>query len=139
MCGIALQFGKNVNKPDIKNMLGALDHRGPDNKGILEINKNLIFGHTRLNIIDLSARANQPMQNNGCYLIFNGMIYNYLELKKILKKNYNFKTNSDTEVILAAYLSWGKDFINKLDGMFSIVIWDTNKKQLIIARDRLGI
>lgn len=139
MCGIALQFGKNVNKPDIKNMLGALDHRGPDNKSILEINKNLIFGHTRLNIIDLSARANQPMQNNGCYLIFNGMIYNYLELKKILKKNYNFKTNSDTEVILAAYLSWGKDFINKLDGMFSIVIWDTNKKQLIIARDRLGI
>ena len=139
MCGIALQFGKNVYKPDIKNMLGALDHRGPDNKSILEINKNLIFGHTRLNIIDLSARANQPMQNNGCYLVFNGMIYNYLELKKILKKNYNFKTNSDTEVVLAAYICWGKDFLNKLDGMFSIVIWDANKKQLIIARDRLGI
>ena len=139
MCGIALQFGNNVNKLEIKNMLNSLDHRGPDNKSILEINNNLIFGHTRLNIIDLSNRANQPMQNNGCYLVFNGMIYNYLELKEILKKKYNFKTASDTEVILAAYLNWGKDFINKLDGMFSIVIWDNNKKQLIIARDRLGI
>jgi asparagine synthase (glutamine-hydrolysing) len=138
MCGIALQFGNNVNKSVIKNMLDALEHRGPDNKSILEVNKNLIFGHTRLNIIDLSDRANQPMQSNGCYLLFNGMIYNYLELKKLLK-NYNFKTLSDTEVILAAYLSWGNNFLKKLDGMFSIVIWDNNKKKLIIARDRLGI
>jgi asparagine synthase (glutamine-hydrolysing) len=139
MCGIALQFGKNVNESNLSNMLNLLDHRGPDSKNILKIQNNLIFGHTRLNIIDLSNRSNQPMYNKRCYLIFNGIIYNYLELKKILQKNYNFKTNSDTEVVLAAYLSWGKNFFKKLDGMFSIVIWDDNKKKLIIARDRLGI
>jgi asparagine synthase (glutamine-hydrolysing) len=139
MCGIALQFGKNTNESNLYNMLNLLDHRGPDSRNILKIQNNLIFGHTRLNIIDLSNRSNQPMYNKRCYLIFNGMIYNYLELKKILQKNYNFKTNSDTEVVLAAYLNWGKNFFKKLDGMFSIVIWDDNKKKLIIARDHLGI
>lgn len=139
MCGIALQFGKDTNESNLYNMLNLLDHRGPDSKNILKIQNNLIFGHTRLNIIDLSNRSNQPMYNNRCYLIFNGMIYNYLELKKILQKNYNFKTNSDTEVVLAAYLNWGKKFFKKLNGMFSIVIWDDNKKKLIIARDHLGI
>jgi asparagine synthase (glutamine-hydrolysing) len=139
MCGIALQFGKNTNETGLYNMLNLLDHRGPDSKNILKIQNNLIFGHTRLNIIDLSNRSNQPMYNKRCYLIFNGMIYNYLELKKILQKNYNFKTNSDTEVVLAAYLNWGINFFKKLDGMFSIVIWDDNKKKLIIARDHLGI
>tara|TARA_B100000795_G_scaffold269985_1_gene261632 strand:- start:970 stop:2679 length:1710 start_codon:yes stop_codon:yes gene_type:complete len=139
MCGLTVSFGKNISFNLHKSMSRDLTHRGPDYKKDLIINDKTFFSHNRLKIIDLSNSANQPMYRNNCHLVFNGMIYNYLEVKKELENFYTFKTNSDTEVILVAYLKWGKNCFKKFDGMFSIVIWDANIKKLIIARDRLGI
>ena len=139
MCGITVSFGKNLNSKLHNQMTTDLVHRGPDSKNISIINRNLFFGHNRLKIIDLNNRSNQPMFAQKCHLVFNGVIYNYLELKKDLKDEFNFKTNSDTEVILASYLKWGKGCFQKFVGMFSIVIWDDRIKKLIVARDRLGI
>ena len=139
MCGITVSFGKSLSAKLHNQMTKDLIHRGPDSKNILPINKNLLFGHNRLKIIDLSNKANQPMTSNKCNLVFNGIIYNYLELKEELKENFYFKTTSDTEVILAAYLKWKSECFKKFIGMFSIVIWDDRLKKLIVARDRLGI
>jgi len=139
MCGITVSFGKKLSVKLHNQMTKDLMHRGPDSRNILSINKNLLFGHNRLKIIDLSNKANQPMTSNKCNLVFNGVIYNYLELKKELKGSFYFKTTSDTEVILAAYLKWGSECFKKFIGMFSIVIWDDRLKKLVIARDRLGI
>ena len=139
MCGLTVSFGNNLSLGLHSKMTNDLYHRGPDFEKKLVINKNLIFGHNRLKIIDLSNKANQPLSARGCHLIFNGMIYNFLELKKELRDFFYFKTNSDTEVILASYLRWGSKCFDKLDGMFSIVIWDEKLKELIVSRDRLGI
>ena len=98
-----------------------------------------MFGHTRLSIIDNSRASNQPFRDDRSIVLFNGLIYNYLEIKLKLKNFYNFKTKSDTEVISAAYKYWGKKCFNKFNGMFSIVIYDLKLKEIIIARDRLGI
>ena len=141
MCGISVIFGKNlVEFKKINQLVGDLSHRGPDNTTIKKINQNLIFGHNRLKIVDLSDKANQPFVHKNVSLLFNGMIYNFLELEKeISTQNFNFKTNCDTEVILAAYLKWGEKCFSKLTGMFSIVLWDDKKKKLFCVRDRLGI
>ena len=141
MCGISVIFGKNLEEfKKINQLVGDLSHRGPDNTTIKKINQNLIFGHNRLKIVDLSDKANQPFVHKNVSLLFNGMIYNFLELKKeISTQNFNFKTNCDTEVILAAYLKWGEKCFSKLTGMFSIVLWDDKKKKLFCVRDRLGI
>ncbi|WP_298880765.1 asparagine synthase (glutamine-hydrolyzing) [uncultured Polaribacter sp.] len=138
MCGIAGILGGNANEVLLTNMLKSQTHRGPDNTGSF-ISKNACIGHNRLSIIDLSQSANQPFQDvfKRYQLIFNGEIYNYLELKSQL--NYNFKTNSDTEVLLAAYLEWGKECLNKLNGMFSFAIFDTKENKLFAARDRFGV
>ena len=139
MCGLTVSFGKNISFNLHKQMATKLNHRGPDYRKDLKINEKIFFSHNRLKIIDLSGAANQPMSRNNSHLIFNGMIYNFLEIKEELKNFFLFKTNSDTEVLLAAYIKWGKNCFKKFDGMFSVVIWDDNKKKLIIARDRLGI
>ncbi|MDC3036417.1 asparagine synthase (glutamine-hydrolyzing) [Candidatus Pelagibacter sp.] len=141
MCGISAIFGKNSSDFKlINNLVDGLHHRGPDHAGISKINENLIFGHNRLKIIDLSDKANQPFSYKNIKLIFNGVIYNYIELKKeITEEIYKFKTKSDTEVILASYLKWGDSCFKKFTGMFSIVLWDGNKKKLICTRDKLGI
>ena len=106
MCGISVIFGKNPDEfKNINGLVKDLAHRGPDDTSIKKINSNLIFGHNRLKIMDLSDKANQPFSHKDISLLFNGMIYNYIELKnEVSLKNYNFKTNCDTEVILAAYL-----------------------------------
>ena len=98
-----------------------------------------MFGHTRLSIIDSSKASNQPFRDGYSIVVFNGLIYNYLEIKSKLKSFYNFKTKSDTEVISAAYKYWGKKCFKEFNGMFSIVIYDLRTKELIVARDRLGI
>ncbi len=139
MCGLTVSFGNNISFNLHKQMSSRLNHRGPDYKMDLKINEKIFFSHNRLKIIDLSSAANQPMYRNNCYLVFNGMIYNFVEIKEELKNFFLFKTNSDTEVLLAAYIKWGKNCFKKFDGMFSVVIWDDNIKKLIIARDRLGI
>jgi asparagine synthase (glutamine-hydrolysing) len=138
MCGIAGIIGKNASKDVLLKMTNAQKHRGPDYTGFW-LDENVCFGHNRLSIIDLSENANQPFQDEEerYQLIFNGEIYNYLELKNEL--DYNFVTSSDTEVLFAAYLKWGRACLNKLNGMFSFAVWDSVDKKLFAARDRFGV
>lgn len=121
-------------------MTGVLRHRGPDDEGYF-IENNIGFGFRRLSIIDLS-QGHQPMSdpNNLVYVIFNGEIYNFPEIKvKLEAEGYLFQTKSDTEVIVNGYLKWGLDVLDHLNGMFSLAIWDKRHQQLLLARDRLGI
>ena len=148
MCGILGSFSHIIKKCEFdyfRAALDVLDHRGPDDDGIEQIliNKGrLLFGQKRLSIIDLSIDAHQPMQSSsGRYLlIYNGEIYNYRELKLLLiSKNYKFKTNSDTEVLLTAWEEWGVDCLHKLKGMFAFSIYDKFTKEIFISRDAFGI
>ncbi|MEZ4856619.1 MAG: asparagine synthase (glutamine-hydrolyzing) [Gelidibacter sp.] len=140
MCGIAGIIGK-YQKFDFSTMLKSQHHRGPDAKRVFKDENYAIFGHNRLAIIDLSSNANQPfLDPTGRYLIvFNGEIYNYLELKSELIIDYEFITKSDTEVLLAVFLKYGAACLNKLNGMFSFAIWDIKEKKLFAARDRFGV
>jgi asparagine synthase (glutamine-hydrolysing) len=143
MCGIAgiLNIQSNTNLThSIQNMTDALAHRGPDSGGFFVDENKVALGHRRLSIIDLSTSANQPFKDeSGRFtLIFNGEIYNYRDIKPLIG-GYHFKTTSDTEVILAAYIKWGKDCLQHLNGMFAFAIWDKKDETLFIARDRLGI
>lgn len=153
MCGIAGIVGLNLNniiKADsaIQKMTDAIAHRGPNSQGIWH-DDNCYLGHRRLSIIDLSEAGNQPfISQDGRYImVYNGELYNYKDLKFSLQRSefgtsqlpYFFKTNTDTEVILASYLRWGKECVNYFNGMFAFAIWDTKEHQLFIARDRMGI
>lgn len=144
MCGIAgiINLTKKQYLPSvIKAMTNAIAHRGPNAEGFFGDNTKIALGHRRLSIIDLSTNANQPfIDNSGQYVIvFNGEIYNFLEVKKKLSNDYNFKTTSDTEVILAAYITWKEDCLKHLNGMFAFAIWNKNNQTLFIARDRIGV
>src|SRR6185437_13062826 len=141
MCGIAGILNKQqpVSPDQIRRMTESMCHRGPDTGGYF-IDGELAFGHRRLSIIDLSDAANQPFEEaSGRYvIIFNGEIYNYAEIRPLLS-DYPFRTHGDTEVILAGYMRWGADCLTRLRGMFTIVIWDRQERELFIARDRLGV
>ncbi len=141
MCGIVGFLNKEKEKePIIKNMANRIIHRGPDQEGYY-IDDDIALGHRRLSIIDLST-GSQPMFNedDSIVVVFNGEIYNYLELKKELKKKkHKFKTNSDTEVLLHGYEEWKENLPKKLRGMFAFAIWDKKKKVLFCARDHFGI
>ena len=139
MCGINGIITKSKDKEKlIKKMNDKIIHRGPNAEGIYT-DEYLALGHRRLSIIDLSG-GNQPIYNEdeSILIIYNGETYNYKELKKELKE-YTFKTESDTEVILHGYEKWGYDVVKKLRGMFAFCIYDKNKKALFIARDHFGI
>lgn len=141
MCGIAGFVSKEKNKKKIiKKMCDKIKHRGPDGEGYY-VDQNIALGHRRLSIIDLST-GDQPMFNEdeSIVVVFNGEIYNYIELKDELKKlGHKFKTKSDTEVLVHGYEEYKKDLPKKLRGMFSFVIWDKQKKELFGARDHFGI
>ncbi|AWI25665.1 asparagine synthase (glutamine-hydrolyzing) [Flavobacterium pallidum] len=140
MCGITGIVGTSANSGLIGVMLAAQQHRGPDFTGSHNIENEISLGHNRLSIIDLSAEANQPFIS-GCgnfIMVFNGEIYNYIELRELLPE-YDFKTNSDTEVLMAAFIKWGSACLDKLNGMFSFAIWDKEAKKLFAARDRFGV
>ena len=152
MCGIAgfttnNQIAGNCTGA-LQNMVKAMKHRGPDASGYFS-DENVYLGHTRLSIIDLSDESNQPMHsaNNRYVIVYNGELYNFHELKLELQRvshgsgtvPYFFKTNSDTEVILASYERWGTDCLSKFNGMFAFALYDKQEKSLFIARDRLGI
>lgn len=142
MCGIAGIIDENQTEKNLiylKNMLDALSHRGPDDEGTFK-NNQVLLGHRRLSIIDLSKNASQPMiYKNEAVIVFNGEIYNYLILKKqLMDFGYEFKSNSDTEVLLIGYIHFGINIIKKLKGFFSFCIYDVKKKKLICARDPFG-
>ena len=144
MCGIAGQIrfdGETVNAEILRQMANTINHRGPDHTGFF-IQDNIGICHLRLSIIDLSSAGNQPMQSlDGRYqIVFNGEIYNYLELKdELLQIGHKFITQTDTEVLLTAYIQWGVKSFSKLNGDFAFVIYDSLTKQTIGVRDRFGI
>jgi asparagine synthase (glutamine-hydrolysing) len=147
MCGIA---GIICNEPEarIRSMLDSIEHRGRDDEGVWtslaidDAGRQACLGHRRLSIIDTSSAGHQPMlSHDGRYsLTFNGEIYNYRELKKELEaRGVRFRSDTDTEVLLAAFSEWGADCLPRLNGMFAFAIWDATERTLTLARDRLGI
>jgi len=141
MCGILAQCGGKINKKRFILARDTMEKRGPDDAGVFYDEKNSIaLGHRRLSIIDLSSAGKQPMRSaDGRYVIvFNGEIFNFVELKKELS-DYVFRTDSDTEVLLAAYINWGPDCLKKLNGQFAFAIYDTRDQELFFARDHFGI
>ncbi|WP_028575408.1 asparagine synthase (glutamine-hydrolyzing) [Desulfonatronovibrio hydrogenovorans] len=139
ICGIFNVDGRPVAESSIKKMASTMVHRGPDGEGVF-VKGSLGLGHRRLAIIDLDTGA-QPMatRDGQLQVVFNGEIYNFLELKKDLQnRGHVFQTKSDTESILHAYREWGLDFVKHLRGMFAIALWDERKKHLVLARDRIG-
>jgi asparagine synthase (glutamine-hydrolysing) len=141
MCGIAGIIGDKANAVSLNSMLHAQKHRGPDYTGAWIESQSIALGHNRLSIIDLTESANQPFHSEcgNFVLIFNGEIYNYLEIRSELRAFHTFKTNSDTEVLLIAYQKWGRNCLNKFNGMFSFAIWDKKEQTLFVARDRFGV
>lgn len=142
ICGVISFNHSDVSESVLIQMRDEMKHRGPDAEGLfINKSKKVGFGFRRLAIIDLSPSANQPMcnQDQSIWIVFNGEIYNHLEVRKELEKlGYKYRTKSDTETIIYAYEHYGIDFIHKLNGMFAIAIWDEKKKLFIAYRDRIG-
>ncbi len=144
MCGIlgVIENKKPVDRHLLHKMIGEISHRGPESEGVWISNRaNVALAHRRLAIIDLSPGGHQPMlsADKRFIITFNGEIYNYRELKEELeKKGHVFKNQSDTEVLLTAYIEWGKECLKKLNGMFAFAIWDEQEQKLFAARDRVG-
>ena len=144
MCGIVGEIdftGKSVLKSTIKKMTDIIKHRGPDGEGQW-VENNIGLGHRRLAIIDKSSLGNQPMfsENKRWILSYNGELYNYKEIRKILKKKgINFASNTDTEVVLQALIVWGERALEYFNGMFALTFWDRKNQTLILARDRYGV
>jgi len=147
MCGIfgVVSRGSLLPADFLPKAARGLAHRGPDDSGTILLNVadlEVGFAHTRLSIIDLSPLGHQPMQDpvSGNWIVFNGEIYNFRELRKELEgAGIEFKSHSDTEVILAAYRVWGESFLTRLSGMFAFALWDAPRKRLLLARDPMGI
>lgn len=144
MCGVAgiAAFGDAPppTEPEVRRMLPALRHRGPDGTGAF-VDEHVALGHTRLSIIDLEGGA-QPIRNEDgtVQVSFNGEIFNYLELRAELEAaGHRFYTRTDTEVIVHAYEEWGDDFVTHLNGQFAIALWDARRRRLSLLRDRVGI
>ncbi|UPU37631.1 asparagine synthase (glutamine-hydrolyzing) [Geomonas paludis] len=144
MCGIAGVVTIDNQIPDLaqlQKMADCIAHRGPDDAGYYR-SEGVGLCHRRLSIIDLSERGHQPMASDDGTLciVYNGEIYNYLEIKKeLVAKGHLFRSDSDTEVVLRAYQQWGENALTLMNGMFAFVIWDSRKKSLFAARDRVGI
>ncbi|MBW2066377.1 MAG: asparagine synthetase B, partial [Deltaproteobacteria bacterium] len=141
ICGIFNLNGEPVSPVDLRRMTDAIAHRGPDGEGFY-IDSLIGLGHRRLAIIDLSPLGHQPMisARGDCIISYNGEIYNFQELRVELEsKGYPFRSKTDTEVVLNAYSEWGPDCVLKFNGMFAFAIWDREKQELFLARDRYGI
>lgn len=143
MCGIAGFIDPRLPAEErpklISSMLAATRHRGPD-ASQYELLDATVLGHNRLSILDLSDAANQPMRRGDLVMVFNGEIYNYLEIRKELESfGHRFHTQSDSEVILSSYEQWGAACVQRFVGMWALAIWDTRKEELFCSRDRFGI
>ncbi len=140
MCGI-LGTVPSTDSNCFRQALDTLTHRGPDSYGIEDIAGEVSLGHRRLSILDISENGHQPMydETKRYAIVFNGEIYNFLEIQKELKKlGHTFRSTSDTEVLLKAYLEWGDDCVLKFNGMWAFGLWDSYEKRLFISRDRYG-
>ncbi|HEX8184825.1 MAG TPA: asparagine synthetase B, partial [Blastocatellia bacterium] len=142
ICGVAGQADDQL----IKSMLSRIAHRGPDDEGIYvaetSTGERIGLGHRRLSIIDLSLAGHEPMPDASeqIWLTFNGEIYNFKELRKELEGcGHRFRSETDGEVIIYAYMEWGRECLSRLNGMFAFAIWDSRDESLLLARDRLGI
>jgi asparagine synthase (glutamine-hydrolysing) len=144
MCGILGLYGSPLIEEYTEKFrfaLGMLKHRGPDNFQVCHRGR-VILGHTRLSIIDLSESANQPLSDvlSRYWIVLNGEIYNYVEIRQELEKHgATFRTRSDTEVVLEAYKLWGSDCLYRFNGMWAFAIYDTLKELLFVSRDRYGV
>jgi len=145
MCGIVgfkTQNNYNRLKEDLPAAVTSMLHRGPDDSGLFfDESAGVGLGHRRLAIIDLSSTGRQPMASHDgkVQVVFNGEIYNFIDIKNtLIQKGYRFRTHTDTEVILNAYLEWGMDCLQKFVGMFALAIWDGRYRRLYMARDRMG-
>jgi asparagine synthase (glutamine-hydrolysing) len=142
MCGIAGIYhfeGRPVQRERLLAMGRLLQHRGPDGQGI-HLDRGLGLVHRRLSIIDLDPRSDQPMHFEGCILVYNGEIFNYLELRSQLEDlGHRFSTDSDSEVLIRGYLQWGRDCLQRFNGMWAFALWDDRRRALWCARDRFGV
>jgi asparagine synthase (glutamine-hydrolysing) len=141
ICGIVTFNNQSVQETPIKKMMHIMKHRGPDDEGIF-IEDNVGLGFVRLSIIDLTTAGHQPMisEDKRYVIVFNGEIYNYIELREELKKEgYSFKTKTDSEVLLTSFIHWGEECLHLLNGMWAFVIYDRVLKKIFAARDRFGI
>ena len=140
ICGILNWAGRTENLDRIRGMNNLAAHRGPDGEGY-KIQPGIALGHRRLAILDLNVRGQQPMSwANRYWIVFNGEIYNYLEIRAELQTlGHTFETKTDTEVILAAYAQWGEDCLPKFNGMWAFAIYDQQEKKVFLARDRFGV
>ena len=145
MCGIAGIFhtrdpNRFVHAAQIENMLSVIGHRGPDESGIY-LDTNAGMGNVRLSIIDLvSGSQPLPVQNNRYWIVYNGELFNYPELRaELIRLGHSFQTTSDTEVVVLAYAQWGEECLKRFNGQFALSIWDSREKALFLARDRTGI
>jgi asparagine synthase (glutamine-hydrolysing) len=135
-----LSWTRDPAAGSVQKMSEHLRHRGPDDVGLVEM-EHLALGHRRLSIIDLSPNAKQPMTSaDGRFvLVYNGEVYNFIELRQELRRlGVNFRSSSDTEVVLYAYIFWGSQCLKRFNGMFALAIWDSREKELFLARDRFG-
>jgi asparagine synthase (glutamine-hydrolysing) len=134
----------------VARMVRRLDHRGPDGRGVHVVDQAAdegtpgaacVLGNTRLAILDLSPAGAQPMtdQATGNWVVYNGEIYNFRQVRAELGAGETWQSGSDTEVLLRAYRRWGRDCVHHFRGMFAFAIWDANRRELFLARDRLGI
>jgi asparagine synthase (glutamine-hydrolysing) len=140
ICGIYNFNGEPIDRELLDRMSSIIRHRGPDGEGSY-VSGDIGLGHRRLSIIDIEGEA-QPITNEdkSMYLIFNGEIYNFIELREDLeKKGHSFKTRSDTEVIIHGFEEWGTECVNHFNGIFAFALWDCNSKKLFLARDHLGV
>ena len=141
MCGIILATSSSGIEdiiPSLKSALNSLNHRGPDNASYL-YDHNIFLGHTRLAIIGLDSASNQPFSYENLSLIYNGEVFNYIEIRENLQnKGYIFETESDTEVVLKAFHCFGTDCFNLFNGMWALAIHDKKNNELIVSRDRFG-
>ncbi|KAF0249529.1 MAG: asparagine synthase (glutamine-hydrolysing), partial [bacterium] len=148
MCGIVgiFKFGSvhpEITENLIENMRDRMTHRGPDDAGVyISPDGRIGLGHRRLSIIDLSASGRQPMPNedNTIWISFNGEIYNHRRLRKeLVDKGHIYFSETDTETLVHLYEERGLDFVQPLEGMFAIALWDSNEERLVLVRDRLGV
>lgn len=141
MCGIAgvIDFNRQNNFQEVQKMLSVSSHRGPDSSDIFQEN-NVTLGHNRLSIIDTAERSNQPFQYKNLTMVYNGEIYNFIELRECLKrKGYSFNTSSDTEVLIKAFYEWGVKCFSMLNGMFAFAVYNSDTREILLVRDQFGI